>query len=144
MVDESKVTLSYVISSRDDIDYHLEQLKPAFVGSATPKAEWSEMAARIKSNHAALYQAKGAGVRLRFVGQVIDGSYHINAMVGTGMLDVCSLIIDHCKNMGYQSITFATYRTGMGRFLAGFGFVYDGDGSDGEQKYLLDIGGFNG
>ncbi|WP_236642911.1 hypothetical protein [Vibrio tubiashii] len=137
-------TITYLAASRKDLNYHLEQLKPAFAGSDCPKSEWLEMVSRVKSGEAALYVIKSKGVLLRFVGRVIDGAYHINAMCGKGLHQAAPLIIQRCLAMGYQSITYSTYRLGMGRILAGFGFELDKLVTPTERRYLLDLGGVYG
>ncbi|NRF28090.1 hypothetical protein HRJ45_24195 [Vibrio coralliilyticus] len=141
---EKQLTISFLRPTRPDIGYHLEQLKPAFNGSDSAKAEWLAMVERVKSGDAGLYLIKAKGVLLRFVGRVIDGAYHINAMTGKGLHQAAPLIIERCVAMGYPSITYHTYRPGMGRILSGFGFELDKQISQTERRYLLDLGGAHG
>ncbi|WP_100205980.1 hypothetical protein [Vibrio splendidus] len=138
---KKNLNIQFIPRTRRDIDYHLKELKQAFVGSPQAKAEWLEMVERIKTGESGLYLIKARGVRLRFVGRVIDGSYHINAMAGKGMQEAAPLIIERCKAMGYASITYNTYRKGMGRVFASFGFELDERVSQVESSYILHLGG---
>ncbi|CAM3793713.1 hypothetical protein [Vibrio aquimaris] len=139
-----QVNLTYIGPKRADVRYHLEQLKPAFNGSECAKAEWLEMVERVQTGSAALYQAKADDVLLRFVGRVIDGTYHINAMAGHGLRQTAPVIIERCLAMGYTAISYNTYRAGMGRILLGFGFELDKQLSQAESRYMLDLGGVYG
>lgn len=139
-----KIVMTYISANRQDLDYHLEQLKPAFAGSECPKSEWLEMVSRVKSGEASMYLIKSKCGLLRFVGRVIDGAYHINAMCGKGLHQAAPMIIQRCLAMGYQSITYSSYRLGMGRILSGFGFEFDKLISSTERRYLLDLGGIYG
>ncbi|NAW66141.1 hypothetical protein [Photobacterium halotolerans] len=108
--------------SRADFSYHLKQLKAAFEGSDNPKAEYQDMLANLQRGEASCYMVTGQGVRLRFVGRVIDGNYHIIAMAGHGLRQAASLIIDQCCKRRFQAITYHAYRDGMRRILNRFGF----------------------
>ncbi|MGY3687148.1 hypothetical protein ACXAAV_10790 [Vibrio coralliilyticus] len=141
---EKRMTISFIGPTRPDLRYHLEQLKPAFTGSDCAKAEWLEMVERVQSGQAGLYLVKAKGVLLRFVGRVIDGAYHINAMTGTGLHLAAPLIIERCQAMGYTAITYNAYRPGMGRLLTGFGFELDKIESNQERSYILNLGGAHG
>lgn len=143
-VSKKNLNIQFIPRTRRDIDYHLKELKQAFVGSQQAKAEWTEMVERIKTGESGLYLIKARGVLLRFVGRVIDGSYHINAMVGKGMQEAAPLIIERCEAMGYASISYNTYRKGMGRVLASFGFELDERVSQVESSYILHLGGCHG
>ncbi|NOJ25462.1 hypothetical protein [Vibrio coralliilyticus] len=138
------LTMTYLGAKRKDLAYHLNALKPAFNGSGSAKAEWLEMVERVKGGQASMYLIKSKGVLLRFVGRVTGDAYHINAMVGKGLHQAAPLIIERCQAMGYQSITYHTYRKGMGRILSGFGFELDKQVSQTERRYLLDLGGAHG
>lgn len=138
------VTITYLDATRKDLAYHLNELKPAFNGSDSAKAEWLDMVDGVKSGRASMYLIKSKGVLLRFVGRVTGDAYHINAMVGKGLSQAAPLIIERCVAMGYQSITYHTYRKGMGRILSGFGFELDKQISQTEQRYQLDLGGAHG
>nr|WP_233090008.1 hypothetical protein [Vibrio sp. IB15] len=143
-VSKKNLNIQFIPRTRRDIDYHLKELKQAFVGSQQAKAEWTEMVERIKTGQSGLYLIKARGVLLRFVGRVIDGSYHINAMAGKGMQEAAPLIIERCEAMGYISISYNTYRKGMGRILASFGFELDERVSQVESSYILHLGGAHG
>ncbi len=143
-VSKKNLNIQFIPRTRRDIDYHLKELKQAFVGSPQAKAEWLEMVERIKTGESGLYLIKARGVLLRFVGRVIDGSYHINAMAGKGMQEAAPLIIERCEAMGYISISYNTYRKGMGRILASFGFELDERVSQVESSYILHLGGAHG
>lgn len=143
-VSKKNLNIQFIPRTRRDIDYHLKELKQAFVGSQQAKAEWTEMVERIKTGESGLYLIKARGVLLRFVGRVIDGSYHINAMAGKGMQEAAPLIIERCEAMGYTSISYNTYRKGMGRVLASFGFELDERVSQVENSYILHLGGAHG
>ncbi|OLQ70316.1 hypothetical protein BIT28_16455 [Photobacterium proteolyticum] len=134
-----KMTIIYLTAARADWGYHLNQLKPAFNGSDSARAEFEEMAERLNSGAAALYLVKAKGVLIRFVGHVTDGVYHINAMTGRGLKHAAPLIIERCQAMGYQAISYHTYRNGMGRILRGFGFELDEQISQTERRYLLGL-----
>lgn len=143
-VSKKNLNIQFIPRTRRDIDYHLKELKQAFVGSQQAKAEWTEMVERIKTGESGLYLIRARGVLLRFVGRVIDGSYHINAMAGKGMQEAAPLIIERCEAMGYTSISYNTYRKGMGRVLASFGFELDERVSQVENSYILHLGGAHG
>ncbi|MEZ9523401.1 hypothetical protein [Enterovibrio norvegicus] len=124
----------------------LQRMKPAFVGSDLPKAEYAEVVEKVRRKEASFYQVKGQGVSLSFVGQVIDGEYHIIAMVGAGLLEGASAIIERVKAAGFGAITFHTYRRGMRRILNRVGFEQVSTVRDGnvlETRHRLELGEFN-
>lgn len=114
--------LVWLRATRNDINVHLDCLKPAFSHSDDPKTEFNDLVERVKSGKAGFYQIIGNGVKLRFVGVVINDCYHIVAMTGKGMNHGALLIIEQCTNQGFKAITFNTYRKGMRTALNGFGF----------------------
>lgn len=122
---EKPVTrLSYQLiqPTRDDFGYHCQQLKPAFDGLNTPKAEFDSMIDALKAKQASFYHVKAQGVHMRFVGQARDGDYHLWAMSGKGFLQAAPLVIERIKQCGYQSVVCHTCKAGIRRFYERMGF----------------------
>lgn len=138
------LTISYINPNRADLKAHLSALKAAFNGSDEPKAEWQDMVDKVQAGHASLYLIKAKGVRIRLVGRVIDGVYHIICAEGVGLTHAAPLVIEKCLIMNYPAITYHSYRPGMGRILRRFGFELDSVLSETESRYLLRLGGIYG
>lgn len=134
------LTISYLAPTRADVMTHLRLLKPAFNGSTEPKAEWLDMVRKVQAGHASLYLIKARGVTIRLVGQVIDGGYHVICAQGRGLLHAALIVIEKCVLMGYPSITYHSYRPGMGRILRCLGFELDSVLTATESRYVLNLG----
>lgn len=131
--------------SAPDFLAHLDQIKPAFAGSDTPKAEFDEVKSMVRAKEASFYLLTGKGIKLWFISRVQDGRYHIIAMTGRGLGEAASHIIDRVAACGYGAITYHTYRKGMRRILDKFGFkqveqVREFNGTQ-ETIHQLDIEG---
>lgn len=139
---------SFIRPTSPDFNAHITFLRPAFDGSDNPKTEFDEVVSMVRHRDAALYRLAGKGVKLWFVGRVIDGEYHIVAMTGQGLTDAANFIIERVISQGYTAITYHTYRPGMRRILNRFGFseterVREFDGKA-ETVHRLELGGLHG
>lgn len=134
------MSIIFIDPKRADLNAQLNLVKPAFNGVPGAKEEYKFCCDAVKDNRAGLYQVKGRGVNVRFVGIVTDcNEYLILALTGKGLINAAKTIIKVVSNNGYTAIKYHTVKAGMTRILRRFGFNVSEVSDD--TVLTLDLGG---
>lgn len=108
--------------TRGDYDYQCRKLRDAFSECASPSAEFADLRALLDCQICCLYEIKHGSAKALFAGQDNGATYHINALVGCGLVTLTPHIITTVKRAGYSAITYHAGKRGMTRMLRRFGF----------------------
>lgn len=125
--------------NRRDLNAQFKLIKRAFDGVSDAKNEYEFCCNSVRDSSASMYQIKGKGVNVRFVGKVIDADYFILSFVGCGLKKVAPTIIELARKQGFASIKYQTCKKGMRRILNEFGFVHIDTNQHGETIHQLKL-----
>jgi hypothetical protein len=116
------MTVRLIKPTRGDYDYQCRKLRDAFSACASPSAEFADVRAMLDCQICCLYEIKQGRAKALFAGQDNGDTYHINALVGCGLVTLAPRIIALVKRAGYSAITYHTHKRGMTRILRRVGF----------------------